>query len=201
MSMNPEERQALTQLLQQLTTTPVASKLPEADSLIRDALAKQPDAAYLLVQRVMLLEQALNAAKAQISQLQNQARPATGQGGFLGNSPWGAPVAPAANAYAAPPAQPAAGSSFLGNIATTAAGVVAGSFLFQGIESLMGHHHSGFGSPFASNTPDPVTEQTIVNNYYNDEDSRSPWNDDANGDQLADNDDWNDQGGDDSSWV
>jgi hypothetical protein len=33
----------------------------------------------------------------------------------------------------------------LGNIATTAAGVVAGSFLFQGIEHLMGNHNaSGF---------------------------------------------------------
>jgi hypothetical protein len=31
----------------------------------------------------------------------------------------------------------------LGTVATTAAGVVAGSFLFQGIQGLMGHHGQG----------------------------------------------------------
>ncbi|NJD08445.1 MAG: DUF2076 domain-containing protein [Methylococcaceae bacterium] len=207
--MNPEERQALTQFLQQLASAPAPTKLPEADSLIRDALAKQPDATYLLVQRAMLLEQALNAAKAQITQLQNQvARPTSNQGSFLGNNPWASPSVPAAApAYAQQPPAPVpnAGASFLGNIATTAAGVVAGSFLFQGIESLMGHHsNSGWNSPFASNTPEPFTEQTIVNNYY---DSARPdsWNDSGdNGDDgmLASYDDSDDQGGgDDSSWV
>ncbi|WP_409563848.1 hypothetical protein [Methylomonas koyamae] len=32
-------------------------------------------------------------------------------------------------------------------MATTAAGVVAGSFLFQGIENLMSYHSSGWGQP------------------------------------------------------
>lgn len=208
MSMTTEERQALSQFLQQLATAPAPNKLPEADSLIRETLAKQPDAAYLLVQRSMLLEQALNAAKAQIAQLQSQARPAASQGGFLGNNPWTSPMAPAAApAYAQQQPAPVqtAGSGFLGNIATTAAGVVAGSFLFQGIESLLSHHGaSGWNSPFASHTPDQFTEQTIVNNYYESDrpDSWSDHGDNANDDMLASYDDSDDQsGGDDSSWV
>ena len=51
--------------------------------MIQKALAQQPDAPYLLVQRAMLLEQALNQAKAQIAQLQGQS------GNFLGGgSAW-----------------------------------------------------------------------------------------------------------------
>jgi hypothetical protein len=40
----------------------------------------------------------------------------------------------------------------LGNLATTAAGVVAGSFLYQGIQNLMGHHGAGFGNNLATDS-------------------------------------------------
>jgi hypothetical protein len=60
------------------------------------------------------------------------------------------------------------GSGILGNVATTAAGVVAGSFLFQGIENLMGHHNqSGFSASNAdAHAVPPVAENTTINNYY-----------------------------------
>jgi hypothetical protein len=35
--------------------------------------------------------------------------------------------------------------SFLGTAAATAAGIAGGAFLFQGLESLLGHHDSGSG--------------------------------------------------------
>jgi hypothetical protein len=66
----------------------------------------------------------------------------------------------------------------MGSVATTAAGVVAGSFLFQGIQNMMGHNSgSGFGGGSgagnqtgnqAGMTPAaPVTvNETTVNNYY-----------------------------------
>ena len=88
-------------------------------------------------------------------------------------------VAPAAATPAqAAPAAPAApapwGSSVMGSVATTAAGVVAGSFLFQGIQNLMGHHNpgggfggGGFGNGAGYNPATPVTvNETTVNNYY-----------------------------------
>ncbi len=81
-----------------------------------------------------------------------------------------APVA-AAPAAAAPTPW---GSSVMGSVATTAAGVVAGSFLFQGIQNLMGNHASGgfgsgsgFGNQSATTPAAPVTvNETTVNNYY-----------------------------------
>ncbi|WP_156302813.1 DUF2076 family protein, partial [Methylogaea oryzae] len=71
--MTPQEQQALEKFLGHLVQAPATAKDPQADGLIQAALAKQPDAAYLLVQRAMLLEQALEQAKAQIAQLQSQA--------------------------------------------------------------------------------------------------------------------------------
>jgi hypothetical protein len=81
--------------------------------------------------------------------------------------------APTASAAPAPAAAPAAttpwASSMMGTVATTAAGVVAGSFLYSGIQSLMGNHNSGGGSGNARNNQEPAghTENnTVVNNYY-----------------------------------
>lgn len=90
--MTPQENQALQQLLSQLTQIRGVEKDPEADRMIAQAIAQQPDAAYLLIQRTMILEQALNAAKEQISQFQSQSRQAaqTSAGrGFLDANAWG----------------------------------------------------------------------------------------------------------------
>ena len=65
------------------------------------------------------------------------------------------PIAPAA------PAAPAWGSSMLGTVATTAAGVVAGSFLFQGIQGLMGHHNQAPNA--ATNPPPPAANKLAAN--------------------------------------
>jgi len=189
--MNASEREQLNAFLQQLTAVKTTGKDEEAERLINHALAKQPDAAYLLVQRCLLQDHALHAAQAQIIELQQQGQPRhqPGGGGFLNNDPWAAPAGggvPGAAAYqvpqqsggpnnpgryTAPQAAGGLGSSFLGSVASTAAGVVAGSFLFQGIENLLGHHNSGptWGQEnhwSGGGTP----EQTVINNYYGDSD-------------------------------
>ena len=236
--MSPQERDKLNLFLKQLGEARVSGKDAEADKLISETVSKQADAAYLLVQRSMLVEHALNVAKAQIAELQNQLKSVQAgnpSSGFLGGgNPWaqsfdggsnagGVPGAgsyqiprSAPGAYAAP-AAPAQGSflgggagSFLGNVATTAAGVVAGGFLFQGLESLLGHHQSP-SSPWggATGEGEQVSEQTIINNYYDTPpDSGQARNDDwsrpeDNDDLFADNNDADPgfDGGDDSSWV
>jgi hypothetical protein len=185
--MNIQEREQLNLFLQQLTRVQASQKDAEADALIREACARQPDAGYLLVQRAMQLEHALQSMKAQCSQLQvelDRARSGA-QTSFLSDAnAWGraAPAAPLAPAASSPgpaiqpraqaptaPASSSWGSGILGSVATTAAGVVAGSFLFQGIENLMGHHNqSGFGASNAdSHAVPPVAENTVINNYYN----------------------------------
>jgi hypothetical protein len=184
--MNSEERRLLTEFLDQLQQVKGIAKDPDADALIKKAAAQQPDAVYLLAQKALLQEQALNAAKAQINQLQGQLEQARARsaaprgGGFLGNDPWAAPARPTAPTPAAPwpgaAAAPAAGfgggmGSFLGTAAATAAGIAGGAFLFQGIESLLGHH--GHGGGFFDNTAgsgqDPI-ENVTINQYYGDDD-------------------------------
>ncbi len=218
--MNPQEKAQLQQFLENLVAANGVDKLPEADQLIRKAFSRQPDAAYLLVQRSMLLEQGLAQAKARIAELEEAQAPSRS---FLGSgyqansgartsagSP--APYAPAAAAGVPVDGGPAYGApsfgsgvgSFLGQAAATAAGVAGGAFLFEGLEHLFGNQQSGFGSERFI----PSNENVTVNNFYegqddgrsdpiDDDDSvtddDSPVGDDANFDDDSSSDagsDW-----------
>jgi uncharacterized protein len=175
--MHPQEKETLNNLLDQLSAARVELKDAEADALIQEACARQPNASYLLVQRMLLLEKALQDAQARIGQLQeelSQAQPASRRG-FLDANCWGQPTpgkpnqpAPVAASTSASSSSPSWGSGFLGNMATTAAGVVAGSFLFRGIEHLMGDHGSGWLSSGGVSSYSPAAETTVINNYFED---------------------------------
>lgn len=210
--MNLQERERLSNFLNQLERAKVPEKVAEAEAMIHQAVTRQPDAAYLLVQRNLLLEQALNAAKSQIATLQRQLQES--KEGFLNANPWTQPqpttplpgAVPGAQTYqmprsaAAPAAVPPGGQSFLGSVASTAAGVVAGSFLFQGLESLLGHH-SPLGVSGDESFNDHPTEQTVINNYYGSA-SQSDWNSDDSSDPFLTSDDsFLSDDGDDSMWV
>lgn len=74
------------------------------------------------------------------------------------------PVYEAPPQYA--PQAPSAAGGFLRSAATTAAGVAAGAFAFEGIESLMhGFGHSG-GGGYGAGFGEPRPEETVINNYY-----------------------------------
>ncbi|SDY85990.1 hypothetical protein SAMN04515617_12536 [Collimonas sp. OK242] len=190
--MSPQETQSLQDFLNQLTQVRGIAKDPQADALIASAVAQQPDAAYLLVQRALLMEQALNTAKTQIASLQSQiqATQTAPSRSFFDPNAWGNTSATASRPAAPPmmasmPAAmqvplmqspaPAASPGFfgggvgsaLGTVAATAAGVAGGAFLFQGIEHLM---HPGSGAGFmnqAGMAPSTTsTENNTVNNYY-----------------------------------
>jgi len=189
--MTPQEMQALDTFLTQLTQARAGAKDPQAEARITEAVAHQPDAAYLLVQRAMLLDQALASAQAQINTLQSQLQAA--QAGrstsFMDSANnWGshanstAPNPGYAPQQAAPmqmppqpqpaPAQPVRSGFFsgglgstLGSVATTAAGVAGGALLFQGIENLF--HHNSSGGGFLGQQPwMGGTTETVINNYY-----------------------------------
>ena len=149
--MTPQERELLGNFLQQLTQTQSGQKDADADAMIREAFSRRPDAAYLVVQRAMALEYSLQAAQAQAQAGSSNA--------------WGRPAPAPAPAQAQAAAAPASswGSGMLGTIATTAAGVVAGSFLFQGIQGLMGHRNAGEHAAANSaqlppESPDPLVD-------------------------------------------
>jgi uncharacterized protein len=175
--MNVQEREQLASFLSQLVAARVTQKDTDAEALIREAVARQPDAAYLLVQKAFLLEQAVKSSQIRIEQLQAEVdalrSTAQSRGGFIDANAWGNQPARMQPVYAPPPAAPSfappaagLGSGWLGNVATTAAGVVAGSFLFQGIEHLIGGHHGGnglFGGDALASMP---SETNVVNNFF-----------------------------------
>jgi hypothetical protein len=116
--MSPQENQLLQDFLNQLVQVRGVARDPDADAMIRQAVSSQPDAAYLLVQRALIQEQALNNAKAQIASLQQQVatlQRAGGSGGpasFLndanawGNNARSAPLNAYGNPISASSAQP-----------------------------------------------------------------------------------------------
>lgn len=137
--MTPHEKELLQKFLNELNHTSVQQKDSDAYTLITESAKKQPDALYLLVQRSMGLEMALQVAQKQMAELQSNSSAAKPASSFLSdNNAWGRQAVPA-GAQARTGAQPSAwGSGMLGAIATTAIGVVAGSMLYQGIQSMMG---------------------------------------------------------------
>ena len=179
--MTPQERELISTFLEQMKQTQVGQKDAEAEALIGAAVAAKADAPYLLVQRAVGLDYALQSVKADLTKAQAelaQLRSGANSSFIDQGDSWGrsgksvsaavpgtqsqAAFAPAFSASSmGKPATPAAaaaapasswGSGMLGTVASTAAGVVAGSFLFQGIQGLMGHHNSPGESAKAGDT-------------------------------------------------
>jgi len=165
--MQAQERELITGLFGRLQPFEAQPRDGEAEALIKDFIARQPAAPYLLVQTVLVQEQALKAAQERIAELEAKADAAPAAPGFLGSAPkigpWGAsPAAPAAAPQPVPPtrsplqaalAPQPAGGGFLRSAMTTAAGVAGGALLFEGIRSLMGSNP--FGSAAAAQ-PSPL---------------------------------------------
>lgn len=189
--MTPQEELMLNDLIGRVEQTQLTEKDPEAEQLLNQSLARNPNALYVLAQTVLVQKYALDQATAQINQLrqsqqQQQPQPAHSTS-FLGNllghreaaplpppppppgygaPPYAQPWSPVSS-YGAPAPVSGGGGSFLRTAATTAAGVAAGALAFQGVESLLHGfgHSSGFGGGgYFGGAP----EETIINNYYDD---------------------------------
>jgi uncharacterized protein len=113
--MTPQERDLLTTLLARLRNAAGQSKDPDADALIRQTVAEQPDAPYYLAQTVLIQDLSLHSAQNRIADLERQlgeaqqaARPAPT--GFLsslfGTRPAPQPPAPPPSGGSVPPAGP-----------------------------------------------------------------------------------------------
>jgi hypothetical protein len=189
--MSPQESQLLQTFLQQLQDVKLSAKDPEVAALIAKAGERQADALYLLVQRALLQDQAMQAAQLQITQLQAEVAKSktSSSSSFFGNSgAWGnsstsnstspvnSNIAPA-NTFGNPTTSAApANSSFfggnagnlIGTVAATAAGVAAGAFLFQGLGSLMGgnQHAAASESGAAAAATPPGNDQGFIANSF-----------------------------------
>jgi len=185
--MSPQDTQLLENFLNQLIQARGLPKDPEADAMIQKAVAYQPEAAYLLVQRALLQQQALDNAKAEIAQLQRQLQGGGAQGGgFLDPNAWGnsagqrqpAQTYDTQQAYQQPSLASRAGNFLrggmggggmggaLGSIASTAAGVAAGAFLFQGLGNLLGHHNQD-GNGFLGNNDAFSSLTSPIEDFHN----------------------------------
>lgn len=145
--MDTNDRRLIDDLAQEISTAQPVTKDPEAAQVIEARIGSQPDAVYLLTQAVLLQQDALRQAQAQIDQLQAQLAQQRqqqsrggglfsglfggGQGGF-GQAPYGQPQ------YAPPSYAQRGSSSFLAQAASNAVGIAGGLFLFEGISDLFG---------------------------------------------------------------
>src|SRR5436305_11337830 len=68
--MTPQERQLMAQLFDRLATLENAPRDPDAEAMIREGFRRAPNAAYALVQTVLLQDEALKAANAHIQELE-----------------------------------------------------------------------------------------------------------------------------------
>jgi hypothetical protein len=190
--MTPDERTLLSNFLNDLAQARASGKDAEADGMIRQAFAANPDAAYLIVQHAILSDQALHAAQARIAELESGR-----SSSFLGGQPAQpqATSVPPSQPYAPQPAyQPGASpfssggglGSFLRSAGTMAAGVAAGDFLFEGLSGLFGGHRGfGFGGGGGwGGGGGPAVENVTINEYNDDglHDDGGSWNDDSIGD-------------------
>lgn len=119
--MTPQEQQLLVSLTQRINQTRLQEKDPDAENLLGRELGANPDAVYILAQTVLVQDIALQQAKAQMTQLQQQFEQARQQpahaSSFLGrllgeHDPQQAPHVPPSQQLQqaqAPPFQPVPG--------------------------------------------------------------------------------------------
>jgi hypothetical protein len=196
--MTPQERQLVADLFDRLAALENAPRDPDAERAIAEGLARAPHGTYALVQTAIVQDEALKRANARIAELEGQDAEPPRQGGFLDNmraalmgrdeqrgsvpsvrpaaastsgaSAW-AGGAPAPAGYGQPMmAQPiGSGGSFLGTAAASAAGVIGGAMLLDGIRSMFGH--SNVAGAYAPGGASGVAD--------------SPWGGSAAGSDLA----------------
>ncbi|PDT16208.1 ABC transporter substrate-binding protein [Rhizobium sp. J15] len=92
---------------------------------------------------------------------------------------------------------PSAGGSFLRGALGTAAGVAGGMLLANSLSGIFGNHMSslGWGSPFGANpfgNASAPTEETVINNYFSNDDTRQASDNNDDNLQQADYDDGDD---------
>ena len=82
--MTSQEQQMLQGLTDRVNQTSLTDKDPEAERYLQDTLGRNPDALYILAQTVLVQQYALDQARKQLADAQNQPPPQK-HTSFLGN--------------------------------------------------------------------------------------------------------------------
>jgi hypothetical protein len=132
--MTLQERDQLQNFLRQLLHSRAAPKDVAAETLIKQACSQHADALYLLVQRAMASELALQLALTKNAELQAKLDPLDAASNTTVSQSEASIHRPPQPATATPSLW---GSALLGAVTGTAGGVVAGTILFEGIQDLV----------------------------------------------------------------
>jgi hypothetical protein len=73
--MTPQERQLMSELFTRLASLENSPRDPDAEAMIREGFRRAPNAAYALVQTVLIQDEALKAANNRIQQFEQQSGP------------------------------------------------------------------------------------------------------------------------------
>jgi hypothetical protein len=122
--MTPRERELILKVADEVRAADRSEIDPAAERLIREEVAAQRNAAYLLTQRVIVDELALRRAEERIEELEDRLR----RGGLPAGS--GPP------AVAGPPSGGGVGD-FLRTAAATAAGVIGAQLIYDGLRHAL----------------------------------------------------------------
>lgn len=199
--MTPEERQLIQDLFDRMRSYGAPEKDRDAEDLIARAVRANPDAPYLLVQSVLVQEQALQQSDQRIRELEDrvreleeQSQPRRGGSSFLGvSSPWGrseparGSSVPQVGARAAPSAYdspqrpwsqgaqaapaPAQGGGFMRTALSAAAGVAGGMLLADGIRSMLGGGSAHAATPSSGAGADSDAGYAKEHGFVNDSDN------------------------------
>ncbi|MDO8607660.1 MAG: DUF2076 family protein [Phaeospirillum sp.] len=184
--MTPQERDLIQSVFDRLGKLAGGPKDAQAEALIAERMRAIPDAAYNLVEAVVVQEMAIKERDARIAELERrqagapQPQGGFGQGGAAAN-PWGRGSVPSVPAQQQPQQQYAqqqpqgpwggqqgGGGSFLRTAAGAAVGVAGGMLLANSLSGMFGGGHGGLGGSHAS----PVSETSTAGH-----DSPAPVND------------------------
>ena len=132
--MTLEERDQLQNFLRQLLHSRATPKDVAAETLIKQACSQQADSLYLLVQRAMASELALQLALTKNAELQAKLDSLIVASNTTASQSEALNKSPPQPAIATPSLW---GSALLGAVTGSAVGVVAGSILFEGIQDLV----------------------------------------------------------------
>lgn len=183
--MNPNDKEMIESLSMKIKQAHPVSKDQQANALITQEIASQPDAMYLMTQTVLLQEAAIKQLQQQVNDLQQNANQ---QGGMF-SSIFGQRQAPPPRNYQ----QNIFGQgSFLQSALSTAVGVAGGMMLFNGISHLFSSSHDMANSdsmlsssPLVENLTD---QQFLTDGFGAGEDSTDL--DDGGDDFFDGGDDW-----------
>jgi hypothetical protein len=165
--MTPDERRLITGLFDRMRDFGRPDKDREAEALINQSVRSNADAPYMLVQSVLVQEQALESANARIQDLEDRLRElesrreSHSRGGFLGGGLFGgrsdegsrSASVPQVGARSTPstswtsndppppqpaPPPPSPGGGFMRSALATAAGVAGGMLVADTLRNMLG---------------------------------------------------------------